>query len=36
MSGSDSIDFEKLEKLIADAKASGGSERANCQNFGDS
>jgi hypothetical protein len=33
MSGGESINIEKLENLIADAKASGGSERANCQLF---
>jgi hypothetical protein len=33
MSGDESIDVEKLEKLIVDAKASGGSEMANFQSF---
>jgi hypothetical protein len=33
MSGSESIDIEKLENLIADASASGGSEMANYQLF---
>ena len=33
MSGSDSTGIDKLEKLITEAKASGGSEMANCQTF---
>jgi Spy/CpxP family protein refolding chaperone len=33
MGGSDSKDSAELEQLIADAKASGGSEMANCQTF---